>query len=92
MPQGGGGMVTLHVRNEGPKPLVLRMITTQHPWLNVRPVALPMIIPVSGAERLEFAVSAARLTPGEYRSEVYLSVNAAGEFNESANTGGDKTG
>lgn len=90
VPQGGGGMVTLHVRNEGAKPLILRTVATQYAWLNVRPVNLPLPIPVSGAERLEFAISAARLTPGEYRSEVYLTVNAVGEFDERTNTGLDK--
>jgi hypothetical protein len=90
IPQGGGGIITLHVRNEGAKPLVLRMITTQHAWINARPVALPLTLPVSGAERLDFAVSAARLSPGEYRSEVYLSLHSVGEYDEITNTGWEK--
>ena len=90
VPQGGGGILTVSIRNDGPKPLVLRMVATQHPWLNARPVALPLTIAVSSSERIEFSVSAARLSPGEYRSEIYLSVNTAGDFDEPTNTGWHK--
>jgi hypothetical protein len=76
--QGGGGPASLVVRNVGDAPLVLRMIATQHPWLNVLPIDLPLAIAPGGRESIAFAISAARLTPGEYRSAVYLSANAGG--------------
>lgn len=79
---GGGGTTTLIVKNEGSASLVVRMIATQHAWLNVRPLELPLSIPPGGSERVPFAISAARLTPGEYRSEVYLSANAGGKTAE----------
>jgi tRNA A-37 threonylcarbamoyl transferase component Bud32 len=74
--QGGGGFATLIVRNEGVAPLIVRMIATQHAWLNVRPLDLPLTIASGQSERVGFHVSAARLSPGEYRSEIYLSANA----------------
>ncbi len=77
VPQGGGGNATLLVRNEGDAPLTIRMIATQHPWLNVRPIELPLVLAPGASFPVPFAISAARLTPGEYRSEVYLSANAA---------------
>ncbi len=80
--QGGGGTATLIVKSEGDAPLLVRMIATQHPWLNVRPRDLPLTIPPGGQESVAFAISAARLTPGEYRSEVYLSANAPGKAAE----------
>ena len=82
VPQGGGGVATLIVKNEGTGPLSVRMIATQHPWLNVRPIDLPLEIPPGGYKPVGFAISAARLTAGEYRSEVYLSANAAGKTAE----------
>ena len=80
--QGGGGEATLIVKNEGSATLMVRMIATQHPWLNVRPIDLPLTILPGAQESVGFAISAARLTPGEYRSEVYLSANAAGKAAE----------
>lgn len=80
--QGGGGTADLIVKNEGSGTLVIRMIATQHAWLNVRPVELPLMVPEGEAAEVSFAISAARLTPGEYRSEVYLSANAAGKSAE----------
>jgi hypothetical protein len=74
---GGGGVATLLLSNEGKKPLIVRMIATQHAWLNVRPLDLPLTIPAGGTARVPFVVSAARLSPGEYRSEVYLSASAS---------------
>ena len=79
LPQGGGGALSLIVRNEGDAPLVIRMIATQHAWLNVRPMELPLTIKPMQSERIGFFLSAARLTPGEYRSEIYLSSNAGGK-------------
>jgi hypothetical protein len=76
---GGGGSATLILRNEGSAPLIVRMIATQHAWLNVRPVELPLTVAPGGSSRIAFSISAARLTPGEYRSEVYLSANAGGQ-------------
>ncbi len=76
--QGGGTATSLTLRNEGQTPLIVRMIATQHAWLNVRPVELPLSIPPGGGASVGLAVSAARLTPGDYRSEVYLSANAPG--------------
>lgn len=80
--QGSGGAAALIVRNEGSGTLVVRMIATQHPWLNVRPIELPLTLTPGEEKRIPFAISAARLTPGEYRSEVYLSANAAGKTAE----------
>ncbi len=79
LPQGSGGAMSLIVRNEGNAPLVVRMIATQHAWLNVRPMELPITIPAGQSERVVFLLSVMRLTPGEYRSEVYLSTNAGGK-------------
>ena len=76
--QGGGGVATVVVRNDGPAPLIVRMIATQHAWLNVRPMDLPLVVAPNATERVEFYVSAARLSPGDYRSDVYLSANAGG--------------
>jgi hypothetical protein len=59
--------------------LLVRMIATQHAWLNVRPLDLPLAVPPGGTEQIGFNISAARLTPGEYRSEVYVTANAGGE-------------
>jgi tRNA A-37 threonylcarbamoyl transferase component Bud32 len=87
LPQGGGGFATLIVRNDGTAPLVLRMVATQHAWLNLRPIELPLTIPPNGAERLGFIVSAARLTPGEYRSEIFLSANVGGPGAEDLRSG-----
>jgi len=77
IPPGGGGMVTIALTNDGAGPVIVRMIATQHAWLNVRPLDLPLTVPPGGAARISFVVSAARLSPGEYRSEVYLSANTA---------------
>jgi len=82
VPAGGGGAATLLVKNEGGATLTVRMIATQHPWLNVRPLELPLTIPPGRHVPVGFAISAARLTPGEYRSEVYLSANAMGKAAE----------
>ncbi len=76
--QGGGGAATLVVRNDGDAPLLIRMIATQHAWLNVRPLELPLIIAPGRDEKITFVISAARLSPGDYRSEVWLSANANG--------------
>lgn len=78
LPQGGASTATLLVRNEGNAPLIIRMIATQHAWLNVRPLDLPLTIASGGQAKIGFYVSAARLTPGEYRCEVYLSANVSG--------------
>lgn len=79
---GGGGAATLLLRNEGSAPLIVRMVATQHAWLNVRPLELPLTIAAGKSARVEFVISAARLTPGEYRSEVFLSANASGRAAE----------
>jgi hypothetical protein len=80
--QGGGGEAALIVKNEGTGGLIVRMIATQHAWLNVRPLELPLTIPPGEARQVAFAISAARLTPGDYRSEVYLSANATAKTAE----------
>lgn len=79
---GGGGVATLVIRNEGNGPLTIRMIATQHAWLNVRPIELPLVIAPGGHQSLGFVISAARLTPGDYRSEVHFSANAPGKTAE----------
>jgi hypothetical protein len=89
-PQGGGGVATVVVRNEGATPLFVRMIATQHAWLNVRPIDLPLLVPAGGTQQIGFNVSAARLTPGEYRSEVYITANAGGADAETIPGGGFK--
>lgn len=85
--QGGGGLLTIEAKNEGDATLLIRMIATQHAWLNVRPTALPLVIPPGGSIKIAFAVSAARLAGGEYRSAVYLSSNAPGPSAEDLRTG-----
>ena len=87
VPQGGGGFATVIVRNDGTAPLVIRMIATQHAWLNLREPEIPLTIAPNGAERIGFNISAARLTPGEYRSEVYLLANAGGGTAETQQNG-----
>ena len=76
---GGGGVAALAVRNDGDAPLVIRMIATQHAWMNVRPLELPLSLPPGASVRVEFVISAARLSPGAYRSEIYFSANAGGQ-------------
>jgi len=78
IPQGGGGFATIIARNEAKAPLVIRMIATQHAWLNLREPLMPLTITQNGVERIGFNISAARLTPGDYRSEVYLLANGDG--------------
>lgn len=85
--QGGGGLVPVEVRNTGDVTLLVRMIASQHPWVNPRPMALPLVVPPGGSTRIAFVVSAARLAPGEYRSEIYLSTNAVGPQAEDLRTG-----
>ncbi|MFM7321169.1 MAG: protein kinase domain-containing protein [Armatimonadota bacterium] len=80
--QGAGGVITAEVRNVGDATLLVRLFSAQHPWVNPRPTALPLVIPPGGSARIGFVVSAARLAPGEYRSEVYLSSNAPSKHQE----------
>lgn len=87
IPQGGGGFATLIVRNDGTAPLVIRMIATQYAWMNPRDSNLPLTIAPNGAERIGFNISAARLTPGEYRGEVYILANANGPEAEDQKSG-----
>jgi serine/threonine protein kinase len=87
IPQGGGGMVVLEAKNDGDATLIIRMIATQHAWLNVRPINLPIVLPPGSSTKVGFVVSAARLASGEYRSEVYLSSNAWGQNAEDLRTG-----
>ena len=70
--QGGGGAATLTIKNNGKTPMVIRLIATQHAWLNPRPLELPLALAPGAAEKIGLNISAARLTPGDYRSEVYL--------------------
>jgi hypothetical protein len=39
---------------------------------------LPLTLPAGSSAPIDFSVSAARLSPGDYRSEVYLSASAGG--------------
>ena len=87
IPQGGGGLLAIEAKNEGDATLLVRMIATQHAWLNVRPMALPLVLPPGGSVKIAFVVSAARLAGGEYRSAVYLSSNAPGPNAEDLRTG-----
>ena len=76
---GGSGLASLEVRNDGEGMLLIRMVATQHAWLTVRPTVLPITLPPGGSTRIGFILSAARLSPGDYRSAVYLSTNAGGD-------------
>ena len=87
IPQGGGGLIPVDVRNDGDATLLIRLVATQHAWVNARPMALPVVIAPGASARLGFVVSAARLAPGEYRSEIYLSSNAFGPQAEDLRTG-----
>ncbi len=82
--QGSGGTIAGEVRNTGDATLLIRMIGTQHPWLNVRPMALPLVLAPGASAKIVLVVSAARLAPGDYRSDVYLSANAPGRQAEAA--------
>jgi tRNA A-37 threonylcarbamoyl transferase component Bud32 len=84
---GGGGVATLTVRNDGEATLYVRMIATQHAWLNVRPMPLPLTIAPGKSAQVTFVVSAARLAAGEYRSAVYLSTNAVSAQAEDSRNG-----
>ncbi len=75
---GSGGELNLTIRNTGEATLLIRIVATQHPWLNVRQIPLPIVIAPNGTGRIPFVVSAARLAPGDYRSQVFLSTNAPG--------------
>ena len=75
---GSGGELNLLIRNTGEATLLIRVVATQHPWLNVRQIPLPIVIAPNGTGRIPFVVSAARLAPGDYRSQVFLSTNAPG--------------
>ena len=75
---GSGGELNLSIRNTGEATLLIRVVATQHPWLNVRQIPLPIVIAPNGTGRIPFVVSAARLAPGDYRSQVFLSTNAPG--------------
>lgn len=85
--QGSGGLVPVEVRNTGEATLLVRLIASQHAWVNPRPMTLPLVVPPGGSARIGFVVSAARLAPGEYRSEIYLSSNAPGDQAEDLRTG-----
>lgn len=87
IPQGSGGLLTIDVKNEGDATLLIRMVATQHAWLNVRPMSLPLVLPPGGSTKIAFVASAARLASGEYRSAVYLSTNAPGPSAEDLRTG-----
>ncbi|MFM7188235.1 MAG: hypothetical protein ACKO14_10520 [Armatimonadota bacterium] len=75
---GSGGELNLLIRNTGQATLLIRVVATQHPWLNVRQIPLPIVVAPNGTGRIPFVVSAARLAPGDYRSQVFLSTNAPG--------------
>ncbi len=85
--QGGGGAIAVTVRNIGDASLVIRMVATQHAWLNVRPLPLPVTLLPDESARVQLVLSAARLAPGEYRSEVYFSANAPGDHAEDLRSG-----
>ena len=87
VPQGGGGLLAIEAKNEGDATLLIRMVATQHAWLNVRPTTLPLVLPPGATVKIGFVVSAARLAGGEYRSAVYLSSNAPGPNAEDLRTG-----
>ncbi len=82
--QGAGGTIAGDVRNAGDATLLIRMVGTQHPWLNVRPMALPLVLAPGASARVTLVVSAARLAPGDYRSDVYFSCNVPGRQAEAA--------
>ncbi|MBC8140658.1 MAG: protein kinase [Armatimonadetes bacterium] len=84
---GGGGPATLILTNEGDAPMSVRMVATQRPWLQVRPVELPIRLPGGASVPLEFAIRARDLSPGEYRSEIYLSASAGGNNAEDLRSG-----
>ncbi|WP_395089103.1 protein kinase [Armatimonas sp.] len=87
VPQGGGGLLAIEAKNDGDATLLIRMVATQHAWLNVRPTNLPLVLPPGASVKIGFVVSAARLAGGEYRSAVYLSSNAPGPNAEDLRTG-----
>ncbi|MBC7805161.1 MAG: protein kinase [Akkermansiaceae bacterium] len=84
---GGGGPATLILTNDGDVTLAVRMVATQRSWLHVRPTELPIRLPPGASGPVEFSISAVRLSPGEYRSEVYLSANAGGKNAEDLRSG-----
>lgn len=84
---GGGGPATLILTNAGDAPMSVRMVATQRPWLQVRPIELPIRLPGGASVPLEFAIRARDLSPGEYRSEIYLSASAGGRDAEDLRSG-----
>lgn len=87
IPSGGGGPATLILTNDGDATLTVRMVATQRSWLHVRPTELPIRLPAGASVPVDFSVSAIRLSPGEYRSEVYLSASAGGKNAEDLRSG-----
>ena len=84
---GGGGPATLILTNDGNAPLNVRMVATQRPWLQVRPMELPIRLPGGASVPLDFSISARTLSAGEYRSEIYLSASAGGASAEDLRSG-----
>ncbi|MBC8135055.1 MAG: hypothetical protein H8F28_04105 [Fibrella sp.] len=87
IPSGGGGPATMILTNDGDATLTVRMVATQRSWLHVRPTELPIRLPAGSSAPVDFSVSAIRLSPGEYRSEVYLSASAGGKNAEDLRSG-----
>lgn len=84
---GGGGPATLILTNDGDAALSVRMVATQRPWLQVRPMELPIRLPGGASVPIDFSVTARTLSPGEYRSEIYLSASAGGGYAEDLRSG-----
>ncbi len=87
IPSGGGGPATLILTNDGDATLTVRMVATQRAWLHVRPTELPIRLPPGASAPIDFSISAVRLSPGDYRSEVYLSASAGGRNAEDLRSG-----
>ena len=73
--------------NEGGTSLAVRMVATPHNWLSVRPMELPITLPAGASAPIDFAISATKLSAGEYRSEVYLSASGGGRNAEDLRSG-----
>ena len=84
---GGGGPATLILTNDGDATLSVRMVATQRPWLQVRQMELPIRLPGGASVPLDFSITARTLSPGEYKSEIYLSASAGGANAEDLRSG-----
>ena len=73
---GGGAAVTLTVRNEGDVPLRVESVGADVVWLNPSARFVPLTLAPDAGRDLLFALSGARLTPGNYKAHLLVRSNS----------------